>query len=365
MAVEKVCIINCFDTYEQRVDLLYHYFKKMGAETIVYTSDFRHFEKKQRMERKCDYKYLHAWPYKKNISAKRLISHVLLAKTIFKVIEKQNFDLLWVLIPPNSFVKEAARYKVNHRKTKLIFDIIDLWPETMPITIFKNSFPFAMWRNLRNRYLDIADKIVTECNLYQRELPIKIREKLHTIYLAREIKTVDFTTLDLPKDRVSLCYLGSINNIIDISSIVELIQTIILKKPVELHIIGDGEKRELLIESCKNAGAKVCFHGIIYDAEEKQKIFNSCHYGLNFMKKSVFVGLTMKSMDYFEAGLPIINNIHGDTWDIIDEFHLGINYNGEFELMEYSLELRKKTREYFEKNFSLECFYKNVQEILY
>ena len=28
----KVCIINCFDTYEHRADLLHEYFKKHGAQ---------------------------------------------------------------------------------------------------------------------------------------------------------------------------------------------------------------------------------------------------------------------------------------------------------------------------------------------
>ena len=44
------------------------------------------------------------------------------------------------------------------------------------------------------------------------------------------------------------------------------------------------------------------------------------------MKKSVCVGLTMKSIDYFEFGLPIINNIKGDTWNAVEEYGIGINY---------------------------------------
>ena len=44
------------------------------------------------------------------------------------------------------------------------------------------------------------------------------------------------------------------------------------------------------------------------------------------MKQEVFVGLTMKSIDYFEAGLPIINNIHGDTWNIVKDRVLWIEF---------------------------------------
>lgn len=33
------------------------------------------------------------------------------------------------------------------------------------------------------------------------------------------------------------------------------------------------------------------------------------------MKTSVCVGLTMKSLDYYAGGLPIINTIAGDTYE--------------------------------------------------
>ena len=44
------------------------------------------------------------------------------------------------------------------------------------------------------------------------------------------------------------------------------------------------------------------------------------------MKDSVEVGLTTKSLEYFSMGIPLINNIRGDTWDIVEEYGAGINY---------------------------------------
>ena len=43
------------------------------------------------------------------------------------------------------------------------------------------------------------------------------------------------------------------------------------------------------------------------------------------MKDIVCVGLTMKSIDYFQAGLPILNSIYTDTVQITDEYKIGIN----------------------------------------
>ena len=39
-------------------------------------------------------------------------------------------DLLYVAAPPNIAAKTAAKYKAKHPSTKLVVDIIDLWPES-------------------------------------------------------------------------------------------------------------------------------------------------------------------------------------------------------------------------------------------
>ena len=109
------------------------------------------------------------------------------------------------------------------------------------------------------------------------------------------------------------------------------------------------------------------YHGKIYDAKEKQKIFDQCHYGLNIMKASVFVGLTMKSMDYFEAGLPVINNIHGDTWDIIEREKIGVNLKENTtaaEIMVYDAVMRERVRRFFEINLGEDTFQRKVKELL-
>ena len=46
----KVAIVNCFDTYEDRVDLLYEFFIEQGHNVTVIHSDFRHFKKEHRKD---------------------------------------------------------------------------------------------------------------------------------------------------------------------------------------------------------------------------------------------------------------------------------------------------------------------------
>lgn len=364
----NVFIVNCFDTYEHRVDLLHDVLVEEGHKVKVLSSNYRHFDKIKRNEPKEDFVFFDASPYRKNLSYRRLHSHIKLSKDIFSYLESdfKGIDLLWILVPPNSFVKDARRFKDEHRNVKLIFDLIDLWPETMPIGSVKNMFPFSIWKNLRDINIRCADVVVTECNLYQKKLKTILNGiKTETLYLARPLITYE-PHLRIPNDRINLCYLGSINNIIDIEIIGQVIAEIRKQKTVELHIIGDGERKDELIETSEKAGAKVFFYGKVYDRDEKQKIFDSCHYGLNIMKDSVCVGLTMKSMDYMEFGLPMINNIHGDTWDIIEEYKFGVNIGkvAHLKVTNYDMEARFKVRQFFLSHLTLDVFTEGLRRIM-
>lgn len=365
----NICIVNCFDTYEHRVDLLFDTFKSQGHNVIVLSSDFKHIDKVKRTEKKRGYKFFSTKPYTKNLSVNRMKSHSCFSKDVARYIERNinMIDLIWALIPPNSLVKDIARIKNEYPRVKLIYDLIDLWPETMPVSKVKSIFPFTYWKNLRDGYIRSADCIVTECNLYRKKLKSVLSGmKVETLYLARPY--VEYKpNLHLPNDKIALCYLGSINNIIDIDTIVEIVKQIQKHKPVSLHIIGDGENREKLISEIKATGADVIYHGKVYDREEKQRILDGCHYGLNIMKNSVCVGLTMKSMDYMEFGLPIINNIHGDTWYLVNRYNIGnnigINAVSINEMMIDNIDKRRNAREFYENFLTYNTFYAKILKV--
>lgn len=365
----KAIIVNCFDTYENRVLLIQEYFQSNGYEVVVVASNYRHFKKKFREDVPAGFVFVPARRYKKNLSIGRLISHLCFAKDALKEVEELCPDLLWVLAPPNSLVKEAALYKSTHKETRLIIDIIDMWPETMPISRFKKLLPFSAWQKLRDKYINVADQVVTECGLYQSTISkVCSNDKITTLYLAK-LESCIRSEPNPPNDRFALCYLGSINNIIDISCISDIIRGLPDRdnKPI-LHIVGDGEQRELLIDSARETGAEVIYHGNIYETQEKQQVFDNCHFGLNIMKSNVFVGLTMKSMDYFESGLPIINNIRGDTWTLVDTYHIGINYENassfSLENIDKIYEDRENVRKLFKEMFSVGAFNKKMNQII-
>ena len=371
----KVVIINCFDNHEDRVDLVHEFFKEKGFDVTVIHSDFRHIKKVHRKDLKDGFIFIKSKAYTKNISVARLYSHYKFAKDAFKAVEEIKPDLLYTLVPPNSLAKFAAKYKQKHIDVKLIFDLIDLWPESIPIGKIKKLPPFTFWKRMRDKSLKFADLVITECNLYRTVLAGALKGiKTETVYYAKKEIHVKSNS-QLSVEEIHLAYLGSINNIVDISKIKEIIIAINVVKPVILHIIGDGESKQELIDAAESAGASVKYYGKIYDPQKKQDVFDKCHFGLNIMKDSVSVGLTMKSIDYFQHGLPIKNNIQADTEEIIEKYGIGVNINNKntntirIEIIKKInvdfIEIKNKTKEIFYLFFTENKFKKSLQCGLY
>ncbi len=285
-------------------------------------------------------------------------------------------DLLYVLNPTNSVAQKAAKYKGHNTDITFVVDIIDLWPESFPSKLISKTPVFSLWKGMRDYALDQADRIIVECDYYkgyigdrylckcstlrlQKTIDPHIRDSINS--LLNDARTVTAT------EALSLCYLGSINNIIDLTSIREVLNA--LKEnglAVNFHLIGKGSRKQELLDIADECKCTVYDHGAVFDEDEKRKILLNCDYGINMMKASVKVGLTMKSMDYLSSALPLINNIKGDTWTLVQEYQMGINYRGDPEsLIE---EMRNRSINEMKKNAFrcfLDCFSKESFEKRY
>ncbi len=322
-------LVSCSDHYATRMYLYDEYLKGQGFETLYMTSDFHHTNKKVFQCAVAGAVQLHVRPYKKNLSADRILSHRDFARQVYGHLSSlpQEPSLVIADIPPNFLVKYLAKYKQAHPNVKLVFDLFDLWPETFPSGSAKKLLKpvFQIWSNLRDKNLYAADKILTECDMYREKLGIAENSKAVTVYLAGSRSDALDLTPQLPEDCLSLCYLGAINNIIDIPAIEALVKALGSQRPVHVHVIGEGERRPEFLEALRRAGAQTTYHGIIYDQAPKQAIMARCHLGLNIMKSTVCIGLTMKSVDYWCHDLPIINSIGADTHRLVAQNAIGIN----------------------------------------
>lgn len=352
----KVTIITCYESNEERASFVYDACKIQKHRVNVITTDYSHIKKQNRSISKQNYTYLKTKQYSRNLSLERVISHIRFAKDAFKLVEKQKPDVIWLMVPANSLLKEAKKYKISHNNVKIIVDVIDMWPESLPTNINKKIIPFRMWKNIRNNNIDCADLLITECDLYRDILEKEYTGKIKTIRWSKD-KTIYKNSNRLSNNKLSLAYIGSINNIISSKLIEQVIDSIDI--PVELHIIGEGENRYSFINSLRKH-CEVIYHGSTRDEKTISSIFSKCHAGINIYRENLYIGLTVKCLDYFANGLPIINNIKGDTWDMVEKNNLGINYSkGDKIVAKDIIKLRKSSKSiisFYQNNFSKKIF---------
>ena len=351
-----VTIVTCFESNEERARFVYEACLSRGYAAKVITTDFSHMRKVRRDNIPADFEAVSARAYQKNMSLSRLLSHRRFAKDAFRLIEKQDPDLLWVIAPANSLIKEANIYKKKHPHTKIIIDIIDMWPESLPVSFNKDILPFRIWRNVRRNHIGCADHLVSECDLYQEILKEEYEGPISTIRWARDSKAP--VASEVPSDEVfSLCYIGSINNIIAADKIAAIISS--LERKTIVHVIGEGENTASFLNTLKEV-CEVIYHGPIRDEKKKAEIFGKCHAGINIYKDGLYIGLTVKCIDYLEHGLPLISNIRGDTWKLVADEGIGVNVGDDLQIdADKIIALRKHNehiREVYNKYFTKEVF---------
>lgn len=317
----KAVIIDTFNYYDLRTKYVYEVLVEKGYEVTFLSSDFEHLTKSYRVGTRINTVFLHTKAYHKNLSFARIQSHKSFAKEVYKELCVRKPDLIYSLLPLNSLAKYIHKYKKGHPSVKVYFDIYDLWPESMPINhaIKKLLFP---WRNLRDKHLKCAEKIFLECEYYKRFLPANLDYTV--VYLCKEKREIEYKH---DGEVLRFLYLGSINNIIDINGIVNLLSEVSKQRLVCLEIVGGGEKKDELVEKLAVAGIDIEDHGKIFGEREKDMVISHCHFGINMYKPGLCIGLTMKSLDYFCRGLPIISSNIYDTEKILSQYNCGISLN--------------------------------------
>ncbi|MHA1343939.1 MAG: glycosyltransferase [Promethearchaeota archaeon] len=362
--MKKVLIISCFiDKIENARPYLAYKFFRNNYDTKVIYSEFSHTFKKYIKYEDEHFIPIKTLGYKRNISFSRILSHIIFALKIKGIIKKEKPDLIYVAIPPNAAAYSVIKIADKNKKTKVIIDIVDIWPETLPIPIvckrYFNFFVGWFWKYLRNYALKRADYIICQSNYFKQKLALK-GNNIQVIHLAKIIKYREKATVDAVSGKViKIAYLGSMNTITDFDTLLKISKTLGLNN-IEIILIGDGERKDWLLSALKESNIKYTYFGKIFEEEKKKEILNKCDFGFNGYKSDTEVALSYKSIDYLSYGLPLINSAKNDTWDCVERYKIGFNYNKNTidQLIENLKILNCKELEKMKKN-AYQCFLEN------
>ena len=240
-------------------------------------------------------------------------------------------DIVYVCVPDYLSAVAVLRIK-KFQNIRVILDIVDLWPEAFP---FPSLINFSIkWCSkkvvnpLRRFLFQGADLILFQSNHFLKQfgsdqgrygllsmcLPDKslCNKKNNTVPISGVIR---------------ILFLGSINSITDINSLAAFLVQLSDHRNVELRVVGGGIGLTKLDNMIHGSSVKLIIHGITFDQNFISKELGLSHFGFNGYKTATEVAVSYKSLDYLQAGLPIINCTKGDLVHIVDEYFCGFNYS--------------------------------------
>ncbi len=300
--------------------------------------------------------------YKKNVSAKRVVSYMQLAMSIRKRMEElAQPDLVFTALAPIEISSVVSNYAV-HNHIPYIIDIRDMWPES-----FYDVVP--------DRFRHFIDPYVRYCkgklknSLKNSSALIGLNEDFLNYglkYACRERKDIDAVfPLSYPswdnaqyknklgnywgkneiteKDFIVL-FLGFFGKQQAFDSVFEAARALIHFEDIKFVLCGEGEYLETYRE---NSPPNCIFPGYV-DKEKLRTLLANSKIGLLPVRD--YPGFRMntpnKFAEYLSAGLPILVSVSGTMENYLNSYQCGFKYQDANHLKELIEHLYSYPEEY-------------------
>jgi glycosyltransferase involved in cell wall biosynthesis len=130
---------------------------------------------------------------------------------------------------------------------------------------------------------------------------------------------------ELPKDNtIKICYGGNLGNSYDFDAIIKALANLSMSGiNYSMYFIGGGDKEEIVNNRVTETGVNAIVTGIV-SYQEYIGLMSQCDIGLNVFKRGTKIVHSYKFNDYAACGLFIVNNLHGETEEMIAEYDCGV-----------------------------------------
>ena len=300
-----------------------------GTVDIV-TTDFDHHTKKQKppfqyYDQRTIY-YLPTMAYRHNVSLARFMSHFIFSirAWFFYIRRKDEYDIIYATLPLN--LLGLLVFLSSHDKQK-ICDVVDIWPDVLPFKpiVRKILRPFfSFWKQSFIWTIGHSDLLLTVSDRFLEESLPYFRRALsaaHRVYIGSQLIP---RKERLPNDLLTIVYIGNIGQLYDFQTLLTVLATIHGK--VIFYLIGDGDRKEWLLQELNREQIEYHYFGTVYDNERLSEILSQCDIGFNGYLNTT-AAFSYKANTYFAANLPILNSMSGDLENLVDEHELGFNYS--------------------------------------
>ena len=318
------------------------------------TSNFNHRSKEYYVNppkyiKDVEYEYIPVGQYKKNLSIRRIVSHLQFAFGVKSYLKKteRKYDLIYCFVPSSAAVVAISDY-AHRNNAKMVVDVLDIWPDSLlPIMKYKKLIKLLLypWFCLSKKSYKLADYISAESVQYA-----KIAHAANPTvpwsytYLGIDVDRIEQlinesnVKVDREPGQIILCYGGNLGNSYDFDSIIKAL--ILLKNKnvnYKMYFVGGGDKQSYITEQIQENKLNAIVTGkVVYS--DYLKYLSLCDIAFNSFLPNTKVVHSYKFNDYCATGLFVINSLSGETEDVIKRYKNGLSYK-ENELPEVLLEV--------------------------
>jgi len=313
---------------------------QIDGEKMVVTTDYNHSRKRYyevggvaHPSQVC----LHVPPYQKNLSLRRIWSHLVFAKKVNDYLSSlaEKPDAIYCTMPTSSSAYVCAKFCKKHG-IKFVIDVIDLWPDSLlPLVKGKAVIKALLypWTYLTRYAYKSADVIMGESVKYANEAK-KYNQKadVYPIYLGvdmqiiNKVKTENQVLLEKPEDEVWIAYAGSLGVSYDFNALLEAVKIIHGRYKYKLWFVGDGVRHNEIETYIKSNGLNAEITGFLpYD--HLLGYLSYCDIAINIFRNNTKVVYSYKFNDYVAMDCFVLNSLEGETAQMVDEYRIGRNFN--------------------------------------
>lgn len=315
-------------------------YKQITTKKKVITTDYNHANKMYYEAGEANHQdqiLLHVPSYKKNISFKRIWSHLIFAyklRSYLNTLEEKP-KAIYCTMPTSSSAYVCANY-CKKNGVKFVIDVIDLWPDSLLPLVKMKAFIKAMlypWTYLTRYAYRHADVIMGESMAYANEAKIyNNRAPIFPVYLGVNVELVNQVkmrnpiSLEKPKDEVWIAYAGSLGTSYDFETLLNAVKSVHGRYKYKLWFIGDGISREEIELYIKGNGLNAEITGFL-PYEHLLGYLSYCDIAVNIFRENTKVVYSYKFNDYVAMDCFVLNSLEGETADLVNEYKIGRNFN--------------------------------------
>lgn len=339
--MKKIFVVSLFcdiSTGYSRTSNICRYIS--GLFVHVVTADFDHRTKQYKGCRdNSDSSYLHVPVYKKNLSIKRVYSHIVFAYKLRRFLNslQEIPTTIYCAMPTSTAAYICGKYCKKHR-VKFVIDVIDLWPDSL-IPILDGirgkllKFLLFPWKFITIQAYKMADVILGESKRYTNEAALyNDKVSVYPLYLGVDKKVVNRLiansklVLNKRDNELWIGYAGSLGTSYDFETLIKGVANLNGQYSYKLFFIGDGVCRAEIETLINQYAVNAEITGFLEYGDLLKYLFY-CDIAVNIFRDDTKVVHSYKFNDYVATNCFILNSLPGETAEMIEQYEIGLNFD--------------------------------------